>query len=321
MTYLILGEKSLINLEIDKILKQETDYSLIKYDLEEDSIFKVIDELNTVDLFSSKKIVVVNSFEKLEKDEEEKEELDEEEQKQIKEKTSEKNKELINYLEKSKDDNILILTALKVDERKKIVKLIRQNGKVIDTSNTNIDSFVKEELKGYKIDFRALNMLKEYTNYNYYKIVQEINKLKMLKQEEKEITTDDIKSIVKKGFDKNIFDFIKAIDEKNYKKIFEIYYELIDNKEDELKIIATLANTFRLLYKLKILVKVKTDNELMTIFKIKKPYRLMKLKEEAYAYDKNKLLKYLKELSELDISIKSGSIDKKLGMEMFLTKI
>ena len=38
MTYLILGEKSLINLEIDKILKQETDYSLIKYDLEEDLI-------------------------------------------------------------------------------------------------------------------------------------------------------------------------------------------------------------------------------------------------------------------------------------------
>lgn len=300
MTYLILGEKSLINLEIDKILKQETDYSLIKYDLEEDLITKVIEELNTIDLFSSKKIVVVSSFEKIEEEQEE---------------------ELINYLEKSKDDNILILTALKVDERKKIIKIIKKNNKVIDTSTTNIDSFIKEELKGYKIDFRALNMLKEYTNYNYYKIVQEINKLKMLKQEEKEITTDDIKSMVKKGFDKNIFDFIKAVDEKNYKKIFEIYYELIDNKEDELKIMATLANTFRLLYKIKVLGKVKTDDELMTIFNIKKSYRLMKLKEEAYSYDKNKLLKYLKELSELDISIKSGAIDKKLGMEMFLTKI
>ena len=33
------------------------------------------------------------------------------------------------------------------------------------------------------------------------------------------------------------------------------------------------------------------------------------------------LLNYLKELSELDIKIKSGAIDKRLGMELFLSKI
>jgi len=301
MIYLVTGEKSLNNLEIDKILKKEKDYSLIKYDLEENSILQVVDELNTVDLFSPKKIVIVYSFSKIEKEHED---------------------YLVRYIEKSEDSNILILvTTEKLDERKKLTKLLKAKSKIIDTTNTNVDTYIKEELKDYKIDFGALSLLKDYTNNNYNKICQEINKLKMLKLDEKVITKDDVTSVVRKSFDKNIFDFTNAINEKNKKKMFDIYYELIENKEDELKILGVLANNFRLLYKVKILKDIKSESELMSLLNIKNPKRLYILKQETYKYDKNDLLRYLKELSELDIKIKSGLIDKKLGMEIFLTKI
>ena len=301
MIYLVTGEKSLNNLEIDKILKKEKDYSLIKYDLEENSILQVVDELNTVDLFSPKKIVIVYSFSKIEKEHED---------------------YLVRYIEKSEDSNILILvTTEKLDERKKLTKLLKAKSKIIDTTNTNVDTYIKEELKDYKIDFGALSLLKDYTNNNYNKICQEINKLKMLKLDEKVITKDDVTSVVRKSFDKNIFDFTNAINEKNKKKMFDIYYELIENKEDELKILGVLANNFRLLYKVKILKDIKSESELMSLLNIKNPKRLYILKQETYKYDKNDLLRYLKELSELDIKIKSGLIDKKLGMEVFLTKI
>lgn len=299
MKYLITGDISLNNLEIDNLLNKEKDYSLIKYDLEQDPISKVVEELNTIDLFSKKKIVIVFSLEKIDKGE-----------------------ELINYLEKSADSNILILTSCeKLDERKKVIKVIKEKCKIIDTKNTNIDSYIKDNLKDYKISFEVLNLLKEYTNCNYFRIKQELDKLKMLKVEEKVITKEDIISVVRKGFDKNIFDFIKAINEKNKPKIFEIYYELINNKEDELKIISTLANTFRQIYKLKVLKDYNSDAECMNILNIKNPYRLKKLKEECYNYSSNSLLKYLRDLSLLDIKIKSGLIDKKFGMELFLTKI
>lgn len=299
MIYLVVGEKSLNNLEIDKILKKEKDFSLIKYDLEETSILKVIEELNTVDLFSSKKIVIVYSFSKIDIDD-----------------------ELIKYIEKGYDNNILILvTNEKLDARKKLTKLINEKAKVIDSTNSNVDSFIKEELKDYKLDFGVVQLLKDYTNNNYYKVEQEINKLKMLKCDEKIVTKEDVESVVKKSFDKNIFDFTNAINEKNKKKMFNIYYELIENKEDELKILATLANNFRLLYKVKILKDIKSDGECMSILNIKNPKRLYVLKQETYKYEKSDLVRYLKELSELDIKIKSGLIDKKLGMEIFLTKI
>ena len=61
MIYLVVGEKSLNNLEIDKILKKEKDYSLIKYDLEENSILQVVDELNTVDIVLFPRVYEINN--------------------------------------------------------------------------------------------------------------------------------------------------------------------------------------------------------------------------------------------------------------------
>ena len=77
---------------------------------------------------------------------------------------------LIDYIEKSKDNNILILSTTSLDERRKIVKVLKEKAKVIDTKNTNIDTFIKESFKDYEIDYQTINMLKEYTIINYLKI-------------------------------------------------------------------------------------------------------------------------------------------------------
>lgn len=298
MTYLITGDMSLIQKEVDDIINKNKTSSVIKYDLEDNDIGIAIDELNTIDLFNNRKIVVVNSLEKIDKGE-----------------------ELTSYLEKSNDDNILILTSTqKLDERKKVIKVIKQKSKVIDTSNVSLDSFIKDRFDDYTIDNNAIKILKEYTLNNYFKVQQEIDKLKMLKLDTKIITVQDVKDVVKKSFDKNIFDFLKAINEKDKEKMLEIYYELIDNREDEMKIIGTLANNFRLLYQIKILKDMKSEQECISFLKIH-PYRFKLLREETYKYSCQKLLFYLQELSELDIKIKSGVIDKKMGMELFLTKI
>lgn len=298
MTYLITGDMSLIQKEVDDIINKNKTSSVIKYNLEDNDIGLAINELNTIDLFNNRKIVIVNSLEKIDKGE-----------------------ELISYLEKSNDDNILILTSTqKLDERKKVIKVIKQKSKVIDTSNISLDSFIKDRFDDYTIDNNAIRLLKEYTLNNYFKVQQEIDKLKMLKLDTKIITIQDVKDVVKKSFDKNIFDFLKAINEKDKEKMLEIYYELIDNREDEMKIIGTLANNFRLLYQIKILKDMKSEQECISILKIH-PYRFKILREETYKYSCQKLLFYLQELSELDIKIKSGVIDKKMGMELFLTKI
>lgn len=298
MTYLLVGELSLINKEIDKILKENNSNSIISYDLEETSILNVIDDLNTLNLFDDKKIIICHNLLKIDNEE-----------------------ELLKYL-KHQSDNVLILTdENNLDDRKKLTKELKSNNTFIDLSKSDLTSYIKESFKDYDIDNISISLLKNYCNNNYNRIEQEINKLKMYKLDDKKIISEDVKKIVKKNLDKNVFDLTDAINAKDEKKIFSIYYELLNNNEDEIKIISILANHFRILYSIKEQIKKEKDEDIMKSLGIRHPYRLKILKEQSFNYDSDNLLKLLKELSEIDIKIKNGEANKKNVMELFLARI
>lgn len=93
-------------------------------------------------------------------------------------------------------------------------------------------------------------MLKDYTSNDYNRIKEEIIKLKMYKLDTKEINEDDIKKQLLKIqiriFLIQLIIFIKKIN----KKYLKFIYELIENNEDELKIIGFLSNNYTLIYKI-----------------------------------------------------------------------
>lgn len=298
MTYLIFGEDNLLQKEIDDILEKEKDVSIIKYDMSISSLANVMEDINTINLFTCKKVLIVDNMEQV---------VDYD--------------CLLKYLD-NQNENILILLYHKmIDKRSVIFKSISQKVKIIDTYNIDFISFIKKELSDYKISKIDMLLLQDYCSNNYFRLKEEIKKLKMYKYEEKNITKDDIKHLVVKGFDKNIFDFLNEIKTGNKKMLFDIYDELINNNEDELRLISSLFNNFKQLYKVKILSKTLLDDEIMSIMSIKHPYRLQKLKEQSYKFSEKELLQKIFELGNLDIKIKSGKIDKKIGFETFLAKL
>lgn len=299
MTYLILGKENLINKEIkDLIEKNKIDnLSIAKYDLKEQKIEDAMDDINTTNLFNNKKVIIIKNIKNI-----------------VNEKI------LIEYLNNQNDNLLLITSTEKLDERKKITKEIKEKSKVIDLNNYDLTAFTKESLKDYKISGLDINTLLDYCGYDYDTLKNEIEKLKMYKLNEKEITKEDIKKSVRKNFDSNIFDLINNLNKKDKAKVFEIFYGLLDQKEDEIKILVILANNYRLLYQIKKLKEEKTDKEIISIYNMN-PYRLKKLKEQSNFYTDKELLKIMKDLSELDIAIKSGKIDKKTGLELFLASV
>ena len=109
-SFLIYGEDEfLIKNNINKIInsKDKENTSVIYYDMSEITIEEVIEELNTFDLFGNNKIVICEKSIFLTND--------------VK-KDNYNTDILLEYLEKAKNDNILIITNPNIDERKKIVK-------------------------------------------------------------------------------------------------------------------------------------------------------------------------------------------------------
>ena len=300
MIYLLYGEEEfLIDEEIKKIIKKAKidNLSISRYDMEIDNIKNIIEDACTISLFEDKKLVIIRNIELY-----------------LKEKDTSIFEEFINNI----NDTILVLVAKKLDEKKKITKIIKQIAETKEfNKNKNISNTVKKMFDDYKIDYKTIDLLISMTGSDLRIINQEVEKLKTYKLD-KNITENDVKSLVATNDTEDIFDLINYIVNKDKENAFRIYSNLIKQNEEPIKIIITLANQFRLIYQSKELYK--KGNREDTISKILNvhPYRIKLALEKSKNYSSKILLNYLLKLAEIDSKIKNGLIDKNLALELFI---
>ncbi|MGN0992592.1 MAG: hypothetical protein ACI4PE_01435, partial [Bacilli bacterium] len=105
MTYTFVGNKDYIDEEINKISKNFSLENIVTYNLEEDLVNKVIEDLNTVSLFGEKLIEVFN-IDKIEDAE-----------------------KIIKYLENQGDNTLVLISYKELNSRKKITKALKEKTK------------------------------------------------------------------------------------------------------------------------------------------------------------------------------------------------
>lgn len=296
MTYTLVGNKDYVFEEISKLEKDFNDENIVLYDLEDTMFDKVLEDLNTTGLFGLKLVKVIN-FDKLENSE-----------------------ELIKYLEHESDNTLVLVSFKELDNRKKITKVLKEKTKYKELFNYDLNSFVKEKLDDYKMNTMAINVLISNCDNNIKRVESELDKLKLYKFNEKEILVEDVEKLVRKGFDSTIFNLIDAINLKDKKKIFRIYYELLEEGETEEKILYTITNHYRLLLQIKGKVLKMSDSEIIKEYKMH-PFRLTKLKQQCSLVTDKEILKMLKSFSKIDLFIKNGKRDISTSMVMFFENL
>lgn len=305
--YLIYGnDYSLIKREIDKVTLGFSD--VVKYDLSVDKVDNLLDEASCMSFLDEKKVIIGENALFLTT---------------LNNNVNHDIDYLSNYVNDSNHDNIVVLTVVtdKLDERKKIVKLLKQKVKVIhkdSIEDKNLNNFVINEFKnaGYKIDLKTANYFVSYVGNNVDVVVSEIEKMIIYKNEDKNISIEDINNISSRGFKDNVFDLTDAIVKKDFKKMYECYNDLIILGEEPIKIIALLGSQFLLIYQVKLLnEKGKSNVEISKILNVH-PYRVkLALETDFLVYE---LKDILKKLHNLDFEIKSGILDKNHAFEDFL---
>lgn len=286
------------------------DNSISNYDLEEDLLSSFLEDLDTYSFLSPQKIIVLknplflSTNTKIKYNEEE-------------------IKHFLKYLNNPSLDVLLIICLKdKLDERKKITKTLKSKAKIISIK-TDSNTYIKNKLTGYKIDFKALKLLEEYTNNNIMFLDKELDKLMLYKLDSKEINEEDIKDICIKlnsDIDKLTFTLIDSIMNKNKKRIITNYKDLID-VVDPNAIISLLDSQLRLIYQVKDALKlgIKKD-EISKILKVH-PYRVQKAIEFSYNFTRCDLSKLFSNLSDLDYDIKTGKTVPQIGLELLLLNI
>lgn len=296
MTYIIYGLNDfLIKSAIDSIIKKnKIDSDSITNYNNEFVLEDILNDAETMPLFGDKKLILVDGdiFD------------------------NNNSKVLEKYLKKENLSTIIvfIIRNEKLDERKKIIKLISNK---IECNKVNVNSFAKNLFEGYQINNTTINKLIIRVGENLYNLTNEIEKLKIFKINDKIINDDDL-VITVKNVDDDIFGFIDSVINKNYEKIVEVYHELLKKNGEPIAIIVMIANQVRLLYQTKLLYsRGITSDGIASTLEVH-PYRVKLALEKGKNYSEKTLLGLLEKLADLDIAIKSGKIEADIGLELFL---
>ena len=290
----------------DNLIKDNNflDATISIYDLEENNLDNALEDLDTYSFLSPKKVIIINNIEILKYDEN-KNQLE----------------HLLKYIKDPNKDNLLIVECK--NSTNKIIKELKKVLEVI-TNNFNSKDYIKNTFKDYKIDYKAINMLEEYCLDDYTKLVNECDKLKNYKCDDKTITCDDIEELVikKLGDSKDLtFAFSRSLALRDRKDAIEKYKELLNYNIEPLSIIGLLASQIRIIYQVKLLEnKYLKDKEIAEILG-EKEFRIKKTRELTRLYSENDLLRLMQELANMDYRIKTEDIDGNSLIEMFILNI
>lgn len=303
-------DKAILNKEIDNIKKgiSVSDDDIIYYDIS--SVEDIVNEAETISMFSNSKLLIINANSYL---------------------VDKKEISNINILEDYFDNFnsssylLFVCNGSSIDNRRKIVKLIGAKGivkKVEATSDYLCDYIIRYlDSNGYKFNKLLATCLINRCGNNIDNLTNELDKLMLYKNDNKDITKEDINLITNENSDDSVFDLVGAIIKKDTNRVIKLYNDFVLDGMDASQIINMLASQIRLLFQVKRLCNQgKSNDEITRILEFKSVYRVKYLISDCYYYTEDDLIKYLSLLANLDHDIKYGLIDGNVGIELLITK-
>ncbi len=287
--------------------------TIIKYDMENTTISTVLEDAITIPLFEDLKIIILKKPIFLTKSSDiPKDDI----------------KAFIKYLKKPVDTTIIMIDATNcnIHQANEIYKMLKNVAKIIDypdPEEIELKGWIVRSFDSQNIDIKddALNLLLEYIGDDQPRLAQEIEKLTSYIGKNGIIRTSDIKLLVPKNVNNEVYNLIKAIIEQDLTKVHLIYDNLINHTKDSMTIISLVSNKFKeLLSTYRLLKFGYSQSDIAKFYNVStgKAYYLV---QEAKSFRLQDLEYYVDKLAELDFQIKSGKIDKTIGLELFLLKL
>lgn len=298
----------LLNQAVDEQIKKlEVDpFNLIRYDLLETPSAIVLEDLQTIAFFSDLKVIVVSHMESLLQDSNDILQL------------------WAAYMKKPNPDVVLIILLTDMIDRSSILGDAIDKYAYIETikqpSMESYPQFVKTmfEEAGYDITDAAVEALLSRTNYDLTLLTQEAEKLKIYTIDEKKINEFNVMQLVSRNLEEHIYELTNALLAKQQAKTIDIYHDLLTNNEDPLRILNVIVNKMRELMHVRILLNQGLrQDDIANYFHVSRGRAYYMVKAAKHVQIKN-IETQLNKLGELDFNIKSGNIEKKLGVELYL---
>jgi len=234
---------------------------------------------------------------------------------------------LQNYIQQPLDTTVLVLVAEieKLDERKKIVKLLQKHSTMVAFSplkESELLSWIHRRAQKLNAPIKdeAANLLQQMVGNDLRTLHQELEKMASYVGVQGHITEDVVYQLASRTLEQDIFSLVERVIQLDMTHAMRIFYDLLKNKEEPLTILSLLVRQFRLILQVKILLsKGYTQGQIASQLGVH-PYPVKLAADKVRNFSEQGLRNVLAYLAEEDYRIKSGKIDKKLSLELFMMR-
>ena len=305
---------------VKKYVKDECKaFDFCEMDAEKATIDAVIENCETLSMFSERRIVYLPDFPLLSGA-------------RMKNFPEGDGEALAEYVRKVPDSCLLIITAEKADKRKKLYKGIASCGGVYEfepLDRPDLKAFIEKRFKllgkrvkppvvGELIDSSGY-FLKE-TDCTLYHIENEVRKI-AAHADGDEVMLSDVLEAVSGDVETYVFALTDAVGAGDREEAFRLLHNLIGSGGSTFHILALLASQFEAMLEVK---EMKGEGKRLT--EIQKTlglheYRVKKASSAAEQYTMGRLRESLKKVYQVEKNIKDGLMDEVLALEMMIAGV
>ncbi|EME74942.1 DNA polymerase III subunit delta [Bacillus sonorensis] len=319
--YCLYGKETYLLQETVQMIRQavvdeETkDFNLSVFDLEEDALDLAVEDAETFPFMGERRLVVAKNPSFL---------------------TAEKKKEKLEhnlgaleaYIAQPAPYTVFVLLAPyeKLDERKKLTKLLKKHAHMVEAKELNgkeTADFMKSlaASEGKQIETEAAEELVILCNASLSAIAQEVKKLSTYIGDRDQIMLDDVRKLVARGLEQNIFELINKVVNRRRTEALQIFYDLLKQNEEPIKMMALIANQFRLILHTKYFSQQGYGQKQIASNLKVHPFRIKLASDQARLFSEQELKSIIEQLAVIDYEMKTGKKDKQLLLELFLLRL
>ena len=286
--------------------------SIIKYDMEQTSFSRVLEDACTLPFLEDLKIIILRNPTFL----------------TTKGDLANDAKNFIKYLKNPVETSIIIINATNItpNPANEVYKALKNYSMIIDYSDSEeieIKGWISRTCAARNIEIKdsAINLFLEYINSDQVRMVNELDKIMNYVNDGGIIDEQVVKLLVTKDLSKEIFNLIKAIISKDLIKTNKIYQTLAIQTKDIGGVIAMISNSFKdLLTTAKLLKAGYSQHDISRFYNVSSS-RAYYIVKDAKNFRIEDLENYIIKMADLDYKIKSGKIDKNIGIELILLQL
>lgn len=259
---------------------------------------QIIDNAMTLPMFADRRVILVKRAEELQ---------------------AEQLEQLIPYIKNPSPETCLIFHASKIDQRRKFFLELKKTNYLVEFEQLKnealakfLSRFIQQEAEraGKRFEATAVEMLVYYSGNNLRELVSQIEKLSAYAGKRKTITVDDVRCMVSDTKIDTVFEFSKALANRDLEKSIRMTQILLRDSEapyNLLGAIGAIAKNFRQLTMIReLLDRRASSDEIAKSLKIP-AFFLKEMIPQAKNFRMEELRKIFMLLHEFDVGLKSGA--------------